>query len=207
MGNPFVIAEDLALKQHLAGLTVADEKNASRQVKVWFGYPDIEVRNQEYPFITIDLLDITHALDRQHQGILYDSDQQGTNPTLGHYKYDYPTAYDLSYQITTHSRHPRHDRALIWELHNKFPARYGYLRVPNELGTEYSYRSMFLDGFVKRDAVEEDSGGRRLLRSVFTIRVVSEMTPKQAANRIPEVLQVDINPTITNIPSGFTPVQ
>lgn len=207
MGNPFVIAEDLALKQHLSGITVSDEKNASRQVKVWFGYPDVEIRNQEYPFITIDLLDITHALDRQHQGILYDSDQQGTNPVSGHYKYDYPTAYDISYQITTHCRHPRHDRALIWELHNKFPARYGYLRVPNELGTEYSYRSMFLDGFVKRDAVEEDSGGRRLLRSVFTIRVVSEMTPKEPRNPIPEVLQVDINPTITNIPPGLTPIQ
>lgn len=207
MGNPFVIAEDLALKQHLAGLTVADEKNATRQVKVWFGYPDVELRTQEYPFITIELLDITPALDRQHQGIIYDNDQQGTNPAEGSYKYDYPVAYDLSYQITTYARHPRHDRALIWELHRKFPSIYGYLRVPNELGTEYSYRSMFLDGYVKRDAVEEDSGGRRLLRSVFTVRVVSEMTPKQALTAIPEVVQVDINPTITNIPSGFTPVQ
>lgn len=207
MGNPFVIAEDLALKQHLTGMTVVDEKNNSRQVKVWFGYPDVELRSQDYPFITLELLDITPALDRQHQGVIYDSDQQGTNPITGHYKYDYPVAYDLSYQITTHARHPRHDRALIWALHRKFPARYGYLRVPNELGTEYSYRSMFLDGFVKRDAVEEDSGGRRLLRSVFTVRVVSEMTPVAPKTSIPEVQQVEINPTITNIPSGFTPVQ
>lgn len=207
MGNPFVIAEDLALKQHLTGITVSDEKNPTRQVKVWFGYPDVEIRNQEYPFITIDLLDITPALNRQHQGIIYDDDQQGTNPVTGHYSYDYPTAYDISYQITTYARHPRHDRALVYALHNKFPSIYGYLRVPNELGTEYSYRSMFLDGYVKRDTVENDSGGRRLLRSVFTVRIVSEMTPNQAANAIPSVEQVDINPTITNIPLGYIPVQ
>lgn len=206
MGDPFVIAEDKALKTHLQGITVVDEKNNTRPVKVWFGYPDIELRTQEFPFITIDLLDVTPALDRQHQGFIYDSDQQGTNPVTGYYVYDYPTAYDLSYQISTYARHPRHDRALIWHLHNKFPSIYGYLRVPNELGTEYSYRSMFLDGYAKADAVDEDSGGRRLLRNVFTVRVVSEMTPVAPSTPIPAVEQVDINPTITNIPSGLTPL-
>ena len=172
---------------------------------MWFGYPDVEVRNQEYPFITIDLLDITPALNRQHQGRLYDSDYRGTSPT-GLYAYDYPAAYDITYQITTHARHPRHDRALMFELHKRFPSIYGYLRVPNELGTEFSYRSTFLDGFVKRDTVEEDSGGRRLLRNIFTVRVVSEMTPFAPKTSIPEVQQVDINPTITNIPSEYTPL-
>lgn len=205
MGNPFVIAEDLALKTHLQGITVSDEKVANRQVKVWFGYPDIEIREQTYPFITIDLLDITPALNRQHQGILYDNDYRGTSQP-GLYSYDYPAAYDISYQITTHARHPRHDRALMFELHKRFPSIYGYLRVPNELGTEFSYRSTFLDGFVKRDAVEEDSGGRRLLRNVFTVRVISEMTPFAPKTSVPEVQQVDINPTITNIPSGYTPL-
>lgn len=205
MGNPFVVAEDLALKTHLQGITVSDEKVNNRQVKVWFGYPDIEIREQTYPFITIDLLDITPALNRQHQGRLYDSDYRGTS-AAGVYSYDYPVAYDITYQITTHARHPRHDRALMFELHKRFPSIYGYLRVPNELGTEFSYRSTFLDGFVKRDTVEEDSGGRRLLRNVFTVRVVSEMTPFAAKNSTPEVQQVDINPTITNIPSDYTPL-
>lgn len=205
MGDPFVIAEDKALKAHLQGIVVSDEKSANRQVKVWFGYPDVEIRNQEYPFITIDLIDVTPALNRQHQGRLTDNDYRGTS-SQGMYTYDYPVAYDITYQITTHARHPRHDRALMFALHDKFPSIYGYLRVPNELGTEFSYRSTFLDGFVKRDTVEEDSGGRRLLRNVFTIRVVSEMTPFAPKTAVPAVEQVDINPTITNIPFGYTPV-
>ena len=74
MGNPFIVAEDLALKTHLSGLTVSDEKSASRQVKLWFGYPDVEVRAQEFPFVTIDLIDIVPSIERQTSGFTYDSD-------------------------------------------------------------------------------------------------------------------------------------
>lgn len=208
MGNPFIVAEDLALKTWLQGLTVDDEKVADRQVKVWFGYPDVELRKQEFPFITIDLIDIVPANDRQWSGYLTDDDNRGTvAPSAGEaYKYKAPVAYDLVYQLTTYARHPRHDRSLMYDLLNKFPSKFGYLSVPNEIGTAYSGRSMFLDGFVKRDAVEEESGGRRLLRNVFTVRVISEMTPSQAANALQEVEEVRINTTITNIPSGYTSV-
>jgi hypothetical protein len=179
MGNPFIVAEDLALKTHLAGLTVADEKNATRPVKIWFGYPDVEVRAQEFPFITIDLIDILPANDRQHSGVLYDSDYNGTiAPASGiSYKYDIPVAYDLIYQVTSYARHPRHDRAIMYQLLNKFPSKFGKLAVPNQLGTQTGYRSMFLDGFVKRDAVESETGNRRLLRNALSVRVVSEMSP------------------------------
>ena len=112
MGNPFVIAEDLALKTHLQGIIVADEKVAQRPVKVWFGYPDVEIREQTWPFITIDLIDITPAQDRQHQGRLYDTDYRGTQ-VEGIYSYDYPIAYDISYQITTYARHPQIGRAHV----------------------------------------------------------------------------------------------
>ena len=78
MPNPFVIAEDLALKTYLAGMTVSDEKNMGRPVQVWFGYPDVEIRDQKFPFVTIDLLDIVPANDRQIQGRLSDADYQGT---------------------------------------------------------------------------------------------------------------------------------
>ena len=90
MGNPFIVAEDLALKTHLAGLTVSDEKSATRQVKVWFGYPDVEARAQEFPFITIDLIDILPANDRQNSGVMYDSDYNGTIASAANvfYKYD-----------------------------------------------------------------------------------------------------------------------
>lgn len=206
-GNPFIVAEDLALKTLCQGMVVTDQKNASRQVKVWFGFPDVEIRDQDFPFITIDLIDILAGMGRQHQGTMVDTDNRGTQtPVNGlSYSYDYPVAYDLIYQITSYSRHPRHDRAIMYQMLNKFPLRYGKLAVPNQLGTETAYRSMFLDGYVKRDAVEGETGNRRTLVNVFTVRVISEMTPQQALTATKEVLEVNVNTTITNIPSGFTP--
>lgn len=209
MSNPFIIAEDLALKTWLSGVTVSDDKSSPRPVKVWFGYPDIEVRDQSFPFITIDLIDILAANERQTWGPLTDDDFQGTvTPVAGQsYSYTVPVAYDLIYQVTTFSRHPRHDRALMYQLLNKFPSKYGHLWVPNQLGTTYVPRSMFLDGFVKRDTVDGETGNRRLLRNVYTVRVISEMTPQQATAALTNVTSVFVNSTTTDIPSAYTPVQ
>lgn len=207
-GEPFIIAEDQALKLLCQGMTVVDQKNATRPVKVWFGFPDVELRDQDFPYMTIDLIDILPGLGRQHQGTLYDSDNRGTQaPVEGlSYSYDYPVAYDLVYQITSYARHPRHDRSIVYQMLNKFPLRYGKLAVPNQLGTETAYRSMFLDGFVKRDVVQDETGNRRTLVNVFTVRVISEMTPLQALTATQQVKTVNINTTTTNIPSGFQPL-
>lgn len=208
MGNPFIIAEDLALKTHITGLTVSDEKNAARVVKVWFGYPDVEVRSQDFPFITIDLVDVVPANDRQHQGQITDNDYRGTIAPIAKktFTYETPVAYDLIYQVTSYCRHPRHDRTLMYKLTDKFPSKYGKLAVPNFLGTQTGYRSMFLDGFVKRDAVDGETGNRRLLRNVYMVRVISEMTPAQAESSVWQVDDVYINPTTTNIPIQYKPV-
>lgn len=209
MGNPFIVAEDLALKTHISGLIVEDERSGDRNVQVWFGYPDVELRAQSYPYITIDLINILPATDRQWSGYISDNDNRGTRTPAAKtiYRYKAPVAYDLMYQVTTYARHPRHDRSLMFDLLNKFPAKFGYLSVPNELGTEYSGRSMFLDGFTKQDTIEDEaSGGRRLLRNIFTVRIVSEMTPDQASNAIKQVDFVRLNQTITNIPTGYDPV-
>jgi hypothetical protein len=208
VSNPFIIAEDLALKTHVTGLTVSDEKNAARVVKVWFGYPDVEVRSQDFPFITIDLVDVVPANDRQHQGTLTDNDYRGTISPIAKktFTYEIPVAYDLIYQVTSYCRHPRHDRTLMYKLADKFPSKYGKLAVPNFLGTQTGYRSMFLDGFVKRDAVDGETGNRRILRNVYMVRVISEMTPTQAAASVWRVEDVYINPTTTNIPIQYKPV-
>jgi len=208
MGNPFIVAEDLAIKTLLGGMTVSDEKNPARPVKVWFGYPDVEIRTQDFPFVTIDMIDIVPANERQTQGRFSDNDNRGTQTPVGSfvYTYDVPVAYDLIYQITSYSRHPRHDRALMLQLMRKFPSKFGYLVVPNELGTENSRRHMFLDGFAKRDAVDSETGNRRLLRNVLTIRVISEMTAEQSTS-IRVASTVSVNTTNSNIPSGYNPVQ
>jgi hypothetical protein len=209
MPNPFIIAEDLALKTMLQGMTVSDKKNMGRPVQVWFGYPDVELTDQQFPFVTIDLIDIIPANDRQHQGRFTDNDFRGTRaPVTGVvYSYETPVAYDLIYQVTSYTRHPRHDRAVLYQLMNKFPSKYGKLAVPNELGTQTGYRSMFLDGFVKRDAVEGETGNRRTLRNVWTLRVISEMTPAAAGAVSSKIVQtVELNTTTTNIPSVYQKV-
>jgi hypothetical protein len=210
MGNPFIIAEDAALKTLVAGMQVSDDVNASRVVKVWYGYPDVEIRTQDFPFVTIDLIDISAANDRQTSGILTDTDYQGTiAPTANtSYSYETPVAYDLVYQVTSYSRHPRHDRALMYQLLNKFPSKYGWLDVPNQLGTHTISRSMFLDGFVKRDTVDGETGNRRLLRNVLTVRVISQMSPIVANAISSQLVQtVQINPTTSYIPSVYIPVK
>jgi hypothetical protein len=202
----FILAEDTALKSLLQGISVVDEKSISRPVKVWFGFPDVEVRAQDYPYMTIELLDVSPSNERQHSGFLYDNDFRGTiAPVEGiSYEYEYPVAYDLIYQVTSYARHPRHDRAIIYQfLNEKVPHKFGQIAIPNELGTETSYRHIFLDGFIKRDLIEE---GRRLLRNIFTVRVVSEMTPAQAATAIGTVEEVNINIETNYIPPEYNPI-
>jgi hypothetical protein len=191
----FILAEDAALKTHLANIIVSDEKNANRPVGVWFGYPDVEIRTQNYPFITIDLINVRQAPERQTSGWIIDSDRQGTiAPQNGqYYEYEIPVAYDLVYQVTSYARHPRHDRAILFQLNEKFPGLRGRLAVPNALNTEISYRHMFLESVVKADSATGENGNKRLLRNVYTVRVVSEMTPGGVATAIPEVDMVSIN--------------
>jgi hypothetical protein len=193
----FILSEDAAIKTYLAGIAVSDERANPRAVNVWFGYPDVEIRTQNYPFITIDLVSIRQANDRQMSGYTYDGDYMGTTPVQEGkwYGYEIPLAYDLVYQVTSYSRHPRHDRAIMYQLHEKFPSMRGYLPVPNDLGTSTAYRHMFLESMTKSDRAEGENGNKRLLRNIFTVRVVSQLTPAQVADLVPQVTSVTLNKT------------
>jgi hypothetical protein len=207
----FVIAEDAALKTYLTGMTVSDEKNASRPVKVWFGFPDVEIRAQEFPFVTIELVNVRNAIERQTSGFIYDQDFSGTVTPSGnlYYGYEVPIAYDLLYQIRSYARHPRHDRAIIFQLSQKFPGMRGHLPVPNDLGTSTAYRHMFLESTLKSDRAEGDNGNKRLLQNIYTIRVVSEMTPMpNSVTPGPKPTSVKINKEVTSsVPSTMTIVK
>jgi len=204
----FILAEDAALKTMLQGITVSDDSNPSRPVRVWYGFPDVEIRDQTFPYITIDLIDIIPGNDRQTWGYLTDTDYMGTTTAQEGlvYSYHVPAAYDIVYQVTTYARHPRHDRAIIQQLFNLFPSKYGYLNVPVDNNTYGTSRSMFLDGFVKRDTVDGETGNRRLLRNVYTLRVLSEMTPAVALAATQQVASVKINTNKSYIPSEYYPV-
>ena len=199
----FILAEDEALKTWLKGMTVSDFNNPSRAVEVYYSIPDVEVRQQTYPYITIDLIDIQPANDRQHAGYLQDHDFGGTvsSDQSTVYTYYMPVAYDLVYQVSTWARHPYHDRHIMQQmLRTKFPSKYGKLNVADDIGN-FVTRSMFLDEFSKMSSVEDN---RRLFRNVFTVRVISEMTPAQAdrvSSRIVEQVNINVNPSY--IPSSF----
>jgi hypothetical protein len=206
LDDSFIFAEDAALKAHLQGIVVSDLKDNERPVKVWFGYPDVELRAQEYPYLVIDLYDIQPANDRQSSGMWIDETNRGfsaaeSGTTYGYYA---PVTYDLFYQVTSYSRHPRHDRAIMLNMLNqKIPGKYGHLMVPQHNGDPDVARHMFLEGFIKRDSVED---GRRLFRNVFSIRVVSEMTPLQTPPATTQVETVNIETTPQSIPTGFQSV-
>jgi hypothetical protein len=205
LDDSFLYVEDAALKAHLQGIVVSDLKENERQVKVWFGYPDVELRSQEYPYLVIDLYDIQPANDRQSSGEWMDQTLRGTKEVVSGtmYKYYAPVVYDLFYQVTSYSRHPRHDRSIILSMLNeKIPGKYGHLMVPQHNGDPDVARHMFLEGFIKRDSVED---GRRLFRNVFSIRVVSEMTPLSDSPSIPQVETINIV-SPGNIPSNFESV-
>lgn len=200
-----MIAEDTALKEYLQGFEVTDEKNLTRTVPVWFGYPDVELRKQTFPFMTIDLIGIEADDERQSYGYLYDNNLSGTvqpDPTID-YKYHMPVAFDLIYQVTAYSRHPRHEREITHQFLQDFPGKFGYIWVSNEVETEGCWRHMFLEEVKKKDTIED---GRRLFRTVFTLLIVSEMPPSFAEEIGKRVEQVNINTTPTHIPTDLTPI-
>lgn len=178
---PLILNEDKALRDLLKGLTVADEKNNNRIVEVWFGQPDLEVRSQSYPYMTIDLIDVLEDTSRSMQGVVpisYVPEGYVADPEKlenEQYATEMPIPLALDYQITTYARQPRHDRQIISTLlQSKFPYRRGVLEIPED----DTYRPVFLTSYVKRDMTES---GKRLFRNVFSVRVFSEMFPSEIA--------------------------
>jgi hypothetical protein len=179
----FLINEDKALRLLLQGITVSDQKSEGmgipRQVGVWFGQPDQEVRPQNYPYITIDMVDIQRDQQREMRGIVSpdylrpDALLPGTD-----YEVDIPIPVNLDYQISVYSRHPRHDRDLMAQvLYQKLPMRFGTLEVEtgkvdaddNPITT---MRRLDVIDVAKRDVVEQT---KRLFVNAITVRVSSEI--------------------------------
>ena len=61
----FLLAEDEAIKKMLTGLKVYDDREVERPVQVFFRYPEGETE-RVYPFMTIEMIDLIHARNRQH---------------------------------------------------------------------------------------------------------------------------------------------
>jgi len=198
----FLISEDEALRNKLLGITVTDQKaegdTRPREVGVWFGQPDQELRAQNYPYITINLIDVERDPSRELRGTtdasyLKPADFDETKGFLT----DIPIPVNLDYQITTFARHPRHDRAVLSQLlTNKLPIRFGVLEIleATDAGggnTTNTLTARRLDvlSVAKRDATEQ---AKRLFMNVITVRVSSEIAPG-TYNTLSKVTQVNID--------------
>jgi len=78
MKTGFLFAEDEAIKLQVSGLTVTDDRDAQRPVQVFFRYPEGETE-RHYPFITIELIDVVHAKNRQHSESYLDTNSRSAN--------------------------------------------------------------------------------------------------------------------------------
>jgi hypothetical protein len=193
----FLLSEDKALREKLQGMTVTDQKaddtETPRPVGVWFGQPDQEIRSQSYPYITIDMIDVMRDPEREMRGTT-DAAYLQEDVTLDEneaFEIDLPIPVNIDYQITTYSRHPRHDRSIISQLLGfKLPLRFGILEVD-----DHTVRRLDVLDVTKRDVTEQS---KRLFINAITVRVSSEIS--QANYKIlNKVLEVHIDdPTDEN---------
>jgi len=176
----FIINEDSALKTLLSGLTVSDAGNATRPVAVYYGQPDKDIRQQSYPYITLDLVGVREDTERAHRGsvdltYIPEGFTPNLNPDNGlNQPVNFPIPVDLIYQVSTWSRQPRHDRQIMAKLFapGRLPFRFGQLTIPED----NTMRRLDVLGFSKRDTTE---GGKRLFSNVYNIRISSELFPDQ----------------------------
>jgi hypothetical protein len=171
----WLLDEDRAVRDLMKGMVVSDQENQARRVEAWFGHPDQELREQKYPYVTVNLINIQEGLDRVHRGDLYIKDPPkwwGLDPLkpwqVG-YLLEMPTPVDLDYQISTWARNPRHDRQILNQLYTggRIMFRGGLLYTADR-----KIRRLDFMGQAKRDTVED---GKRLFNNIFRIRVSSEV--------------------------------
>lgn len=192
----FLLAEDAAVKYWFSKMTVTDDREVNRPLRVFFRYPDNETE-RVYPFATIELIDIVHAVARQHSEVtLY-----GSTSTAASAQYVGPNAFtyvpstapnlsgyssssglvsteefmpvDLLYQVATFSRSALHDRQLISHILQKLAKfRSAYILVPED----QTFRRIQLLDWVTADLLDPEAGYRkRIFRKIYTIQVGAEM--------------------------------
>lgn len=212
----FLLSEDEALRNLLKDMVVTDQKSVTedgpqRKVGVWFGQPDQELREQKYPYITIDMIDISEAFERSMRGIVKPAylqdpttgpdNENDYDPETQDWEIHMPIPVNIDYQITTYSRQPRHDRQILAQLlYTKIPLRFAVLE-PND-GT---VRRLDVLDVSKRDITES---GKRLFVNAITVRVSSEIAP-ETYNKLYKALEINVTGTTGSPIIGrgqFTPI-
>lgn len=223
----FTLAEDAALKRRLSAVAVVDDRNAERIVKTYFRYPEGETEKL-YPFMTLDLVDISYAGERQESEKTYYFEDAGVGGSHANTIDYYPSEFnegdldtqvaadsylatdqfvpvDLLYQITTYCRSQQHDRQLTMTLMRRvFPLRRGFIDIPED-GT---IRRCELLDWRNSDVLDQEAGyKKRVFRKVYTVRINAEI-PQSDFMTVQQVLEV--NGTLSNFdpatPDTFNPI-
>lgn len=204
----FLLAEDEAIKGRFSGLTVSDDRNGSRPVQVFFRYPESETE-RHYPFITLELIDVVYARNRQHSVVDQYAYKEGDdwaedNPsTVTYYPsqgtitvptgVDYlkTTEYvpvDLLYQVSTYCRSALHDRQLTANiLYNVAPLRYNSIYIP----ADNTHRRLDMLDWTTADLLDPEAGYRkRIFRKIYTLQMTAEI-PTSDFEGVKQVTQID----------------
>lgn len=177
---PWIDEEDDLLKSKLSGFVVTDAKHpAGQPVRVWYRHPEMELRDQEYPFMVIDLIGVGEALDRAQRGGQMRPTVQGYRPpdmaadaAPGRILItEWPVAMNLTYQVTSYARNNQHDRQIMRQFWATFPGRYGSLG-----GQASPYIRPFSAQLLQMTPGDRlDEFGKRQFRKIFQLRVFSEL--------------------------------
>lgn len=202
MRTGFLLAEDEALKKRLANLKVTDDRDATRPVQVFFRYPDTETE-RTYPFITIEMIDIVHARNRQHSEteLFYFNTDGGAVAPDGWE--DRPNALtywpsesadfssisnkdnfkviatnefvpvDLVYQVSTYTRTALHDRQLTSNMLRKV---FPFRRSSIHIDADNTDRRLEMLDWTTADLLDAESGYRkRIFRKIYTLQMGAEL--------------------------------
>ena len=215
----FLLAEDEAIKKRLTGLTVTDDRDASRDVQVFFRYPEGETE-RHYPFITIEMIDLIHARNRQHSELelSYYNTAGGASAPANWQKAPNALTYwpsessnfsqfanknsfpilstnefvpiDLVYQISTYTRTALHDRQMTSLMLRKvFPFRRGSIHVD----ADNTDRRLELLDWTTADLLDAEAGYRkRIFRKIYTLQMGAEL-PSTDVYGIKQVTSVIAN--------------
>jgi hypothetical protein len=198
----FLLAEDEAIKARLTGLTVTDDRNNTRPIQVFFRYPDAETE-REYPFITIEMLDIVHAKNRQHSElpIYYYNTAGGASAPTGASSMPNAMNYwpsnsadfgyltnknnyqvlisnefvpvDLLYQVSTFTRSALHDRQLSATMLTKV---FPFRKGSIHVPADNTDRRLELLDWSTADLLDPEAGYRkRIFRKVYTLQMSAEL--------------------------------
>jgi hypothetical protein len=189
----FILAEELALKDHLTGITVppvpANPTARPVKVPVWFRFPEGE-RQLKYPFIIIDLISVEAAFDLFHSTYYLPLEDKAfpdrtlyrpsfspslPPPPFGNTEWqvlDY-LPFRLVFQVTTFARSNLHDRYLTSIfMTDLFPVRPFHIRCAAD---DTWRRTENLDMVSNNTTETTESGTKRIFRKAWTISMQAEI--------------------------------